>query len=98
MIVVKATIVVKEGARDEVIALSKNCITETRKESGCIAYESFVATENDNTIVIVEEWTDIEALNAHMKTAHFMAFGESAKGFMAKPLEAKIFDAKEFKK
>ena len=42
-----------------------------------------------------EKWESKEALDAHMQTPEFIAFGEDIKEFVTAPLEAKIIVGEE---
>lgn len=62
---------IKEECLDTVAPLFAELVETTKKESGCIAYDLYV-NENDHThFVFVEEWTNREALDAHMASEHF---------------------------
>ena len=65
MIYVVATSHVKPESRDAFIKGAKACIAETRKEKGCIAYESHTSINDPNLFVVVERWETREDLNAH---------------------------------
>jgi quinol monooxygenase YgiN len=48
-------------------------------EPGCRAYECSRVLDDDTAFVFVEEWDDMAAIGAHVKTAHYAAFDEVAK-------------------
>ncbi len=95
MVVVKATIVAKEGLRPELMKLVNECTIGTRKEKDCISYEYFLSVENDNTIVLLEQWKDKEALDEHMKTEHFLKFIEASKEIFALEPTIQLFNVQE---
>jgi len=70
MIYVVATSQVKPELRDAFIRGAKECIAATRKEKGCIAYESHTSINDPNLFVVVERWESREDLNAHSRAAH----------------------------
>lgn len=45
---------------------------ETVKEEGCISYELFQELSNPNNLTLIEEWEDIDALQQHTQTPHFI--------------------------
>ena len=55
---------------DAVRELLVGLIGPTRKEAGCIAYELLQNTADPTDFTFVEEWTSMEALEAHFATAH----------------------------
>ena len=62
-------------------ALEKN-IAATRAEAGCARYSYAVDLSDPNLVHVVEEWSDEEAVAAHMAAPHmaeFMAALGSAK-------------------
>lgn len=71
MIAVYASSQVIEANVDAYLALAKEIIAETRKENGCISYELVRGLEKREQFAFTEKWTDMDALNAHMKTPHF---------------------------
>ena len=95
MIIVTATITVKKGNRDELISKSQNVITSTRQEQGNISYELLASTEDENVLMMFEKWESKEALDAHMQTEHFKAFGAAIEDIVAKELEIAIYAAEK---
>jgi len=97
MIIVMATMVVKPEKKGALIPFTLELILKTRDEKGCISYELLDSTENDCRKIFVERWETMEALNAHMKTDHFINFGKKTEGFFAKAMDIKLYDASEIK-
>src|SRR6267142_1684969 len=56
MIYVVATSQVKPESRDAFIKGAKECIATTRKEKGCLSYESHTSINDPNLFVLVERW------------------------------------------
>ena len=70
MIYVIATMTLKPGTRDKVLAAAKPCIAATRKEEGCIFYDLNTSTDNPDLLTFVERWESRDHLTAHTKTEH----------------------------
>jgi quinol monooxygenase YgiN len=70
MIYVIATMTLKPGTRDKVLAAAKPCIEATRKETGCIFYDLNVSQTDPNLLTFVERWESKDHLAAHAKTEH----------------------------
>ena len=97
MIVVIADVILKEGTESDFVSAAQACIESTRLEEGNISYKLFSDTENGSQYSFVEEWTSQEALNAHMKTPHFIEFGKSIGDLLGAPLDLKVYMAERTK-
>lgn len=76
------------AARDLLTAL----VAETRKETGCLAYELFQRPDAPHVFQIVEQWTDQAAADSHMATPHVgKAIAAASPMFTAAP-EILTFD------
>lgn len=72
MIKVIAPSIIKENSLSDALQLYKLLVKETIKEQGCISYELFQALDDPNSLTLIEEWEDEEALLFHTKTPHFI--------------------------
>jgi len=87
MISVIASVRVKAGRVSEFIEILKSNVTEVRKEKGCIEYSPTVDIDSGlpvqkldkNIVTILEKWENVEALRAHLKTPHMLAYREKVK-------------------
>ena len=95
MIIVTATINTKPGERDKIISKSQDVIESTRLESGCISYELFASTEDDDVLMMFEKWESKEALELHKQTDHYNAFGQIIGNLIAKEIEVRIYFTEE---
>lgn len=93
MIQVIATIELKPGCRDEFLPRLNANVPRVKAEDGCLAYDPFVDTDSglpvqgevrENVVTLVEAWTSIEALMAHLKTAHMAEYRDAVKDMVAK--------------
>ncbi|MGE5630585.1 MAG: putative quinol monooxygenase [Caulobacteraceae bacterium] len=71
MIKVVAKSRAKSDKLDRILELSKEMVEKTVKEEGCIRYELFQDVKDPNTLIILEEWENEEALGRHMASEHF---------------------------
>ena len=84
MIILHVTYTTKPGQREAFI----NAIAEAgidaacRAENGNCCYDYFYAAQKEDTVLLVEKWESIEALKAHMQTAHFQALGPIKEQFV----------------
>lgn len=75
----------------EYMSLSKELVEETRKEQGCINYGLF-QDEKDNTILtMIEEWESKDALQNHLKSAHFTRIVPLLKELRSKESEMNVY-------
>lgn len=77
MIVVSGTLKVKPDGVKAARAACLAVMAETRKEAGCYIYEFSQSLEEEGCFRIYEEWSDMDALKAHMKTAHMAVYREA---------------------
>ncbi len=83
MIHVIATVEVQPGTRDRFLAEFHANVPNVLAEAGCLEYGAAVdlATGLSNqsplrpdTVVIVEKWSDLDALRAHLSAPHMTAY------------------------
>lgn len=87
-----AIITSKPGQRAAVLELFAANTPAVLAEDGCIAYEATIDCENagpvqtkfgNDTFVVIEKWSSIQALGAHANSAHMKAYGASTKDMLA---------------
>lgn len=74
MIIVHGTFPIKAEQREVAIELSRRMAEATRSEPGCISYDFYVGLSDPNTLLLFQEWEDMESLMEHFKTTHMEAF------------------------
>ena len=87
MISVIASVRVKVGRIPEFIEIFKSNLPKVREEKGCIEYSPAVDIDSGlpvqkldkNVVTIMEKWESVEALRAHLKTPHMLAYREKVK-------------------
>lgn len=92
MLVVAAKITVKPGKREDFIEATRDLVAKTRAEQGNISYTLYASTENRTDLMFYELWTNQAALDAHMRTPHFVAFGKylDEHAVAASPIDIKV--------
>ena len=95
MIILNVTITVKPGKKDQLISKMENLIKSTRLESGCISYDLYSSTSDENVLMMFEQWESKEALDSHTQTDHFKAFGKAIKEYLAKEMEINAYSAEK---
>jgi len=88
MIHVIATIEIAPGKRDEYLELFAELVPKVRAEQGCLAYGPSVDVDSgisvqmplrDNVVTAVEQWSDLDALKAHISAPHMEEYKENVK-------------------
>lgn len=91
MIHVLTTISSTSGNRESLLTELKRLVPAVCAEDGCIAFSpavdapSKVANQQSprsDTVVVVEQWRDLAALQAHLKTPHLVAHRERVKSLV----------------
>ncbi|MCD7977317.1 MAG: antibiotic biosynthesis monooxygenase [Tannerellaceae bacterium] len=73
MITIVAKAIVKEGKRDEFIQTVQPMIQGSQAEEGNISYNLFEDLDNKNVLSFIEQWKDMDAIEFHNNTPHFLA-------------------------
>jgi len=74
MIIVHGTFPVKADYREEALELMKRMSVASRGEEGCISYEFYVGLSDINTLLLFQEWDNVDSLQAHFETVHMEEF------------------------
>lgn len=91
MIHVIAAITTAPGKREDLIAAFRDLIPLVRAEQGCIEYGTAVDLETSigpqeplrpDTLVVVEKWESLAALEAHLAIDHMIAHREKTSEFV----------------
>ncbi len=66
------TYTAKPGKRQEYMqALADSGILQkVREENGCLGYEFYTSAEDENTLLLVEQWQDADCQKIHMEQPH----------------------------
>ena len=78
MIYVVATLTIKPGTLEALRTPAAACVAATRAEDGCVSYELFESLDDPQRLVFVERWASPEALSAHARTPHVLAWREAS--------------------
>ena len=91
MIHVIASIDIAPGKRDEYLELFAQLVPKVRAERGCLAYGPTVDIDSgisvqiplrDTVVTVVEQWSDLDALQAHLTAPHMGEYKEAVKGIV----------------
>ena len=91
MIHVLATIQLKPGQRAAFLQEFHQVMPKVHQEQGCIEYGPTVdaasdigvqARVGDETVVIIEKWESLAALEAHLTAPHMLEYRQKVKDFV----------------
>ena len=95
MIIVTAMMHVKSGKKEAFILEAKDLISATREEDGCINYNLLSNIEDENALVMLEQWKDMESLTKHMKTNGFLQFEVAIEPLLARGVDIKSYSVND---
>ena len=91
LIYVIASIDLAEGARAFYLEELNKIIPLVRSEQGCLEYGAAEDVPagipiqepiNENTITIIERWSDVDALKIHLEAPHMQSYREAVKDYV----------------
>lgn len=95
MIVVIGTVTAREGCLDAMLALGRAHVARSRTEPGCLSHAMHLDAEEPNRLVFVEEWTDLAALQRHLRLPASQTFGRAIAEIASAPPRLTLYDARK---
>jgi quinol monooxygenase YgiN len=92
MIHVIATVELHPGTRDPFLAEFRKLMPLVHAEKGCIEYGLAVDLPaglaaqppiRENTILVIEKWSDLHALEVHLRAPHMADYRKNVKDYVA---------------
>ncbi len=74
MIVVIGDVRIREGSLEAALALSREHVERSRRETGCISHDVHQHVDDAHRLVFVERWADRAAIDAHFSVPESAAF------------------------
>src|SRR2546423_7900782 len=93
MVHVIAVVTAKPGLRDSILKEFRANVPNVKAEKGCIEYGPAIDCEpapgfqtklGADTFMVIEKWSDMEALKAHAAAPHMAAYGAKVKDMISK--------------
>jgi len=78
-----AFVTVKPGEEDAFVEAARPCVAASRAEPGVLHYDLWREAEGERRFVFNELYVDDAAVQAHMASDHFKAFGLAARNLAA---------------
>lgn len=92
MISLFVKIPLKEGKAEAFIEAFKEMAKAVATEEGNLLYTLNFAKDDPNTAVIMERYTDQDALTVHSQSNHYKSFGGKIGGLVAGPPEIMVME------
>lgn len=95
MIIVQAKAIPKNKAASyKIVAYAENLIKNTKLEDGNLSYNLYMSTQDDS-LMFIELWDDMDSLQLHLNTAHFNKFDDDIKDLLSEELIIEVYNADE---
>ncbi|AMJ59261.1 putative quinol monooxygenase [Bosea sp. PAMC 26642] len=91
-VIVIARTQVRAEARTLFIAAARDCISATRREHGCIAYDMHESVTQAGHFVFLQSWEQREHVDAHLRKPHRLAFAEIAGACVERPAVVEVIE------
>lgn len=95
MIIIHARMSVKPEKREEFLQEIEAVMEGSQAEAGNNSYDLFQDPKDANSFVMVENWKDMEAVQAHNTSSHFQKFSSAAKEMLNAPLTADVYQGEK---
>lgn len=73
-------------------------VTAVRSEAGCNRYEILTSVEEPGLFIILEEWVDESALQAHLQTIHMVEHIQRSQAWQQQPVRLSKYLVSESEK
>jgi quinol monooxygenase YgiN len=83
------------GRRAELLELLEDTQTRAREEPGCVAYDFAEAVGDPGRFVVVQEWRDAAAMEAHYRSDAYTDYQARIGDLLARPSEVRIHHVRE---
>ena len=90
MTIVNAKFTIKPEKRDNFLEDILNLIQASQKDAGCLAYDLFESHTEPNVFMMIEKWSDAQALDNHNKNQILLAFAAKVPEYLSQKPEITI--------
>lgn len=95
MLVLHARLPIKPEMRETFLSAIGGLVEASNAEPGVLSYECTESLKTPNLFIVIEEYTDQAALDAHMASEHFQAAAGGLGDMLGGAPELKLFEAGE---
>lgn len=93
IIAVTAEFQLKADHVDAALTILQSIINPNRKESGCLFYELYRATDQKNYYIMIERWQSSDHLHQHQQSSHITQAAQAIQPYLQKPIVVRSFAA-----
>jgi len=95
MIIVTGTLHARPDTLSEVLTLSREHVTRSRAEPGCLEHGVAIDADDPMRLVFFERWADKDAIGTHLRVPASREFGKRVAGLVDQPPTLSMFEASE---
>ena len=87
MVIVIARVRPRPDRHEDLLAILRDVQEASRRDDGCLNYGYYAEITDPSSLIAVEEWRDMAALEAHLRTPHVARLVEALPDMLAAPPE-----------
>ena len=92
MKIVNAKFTIKPEKRENFLEDILNLIKASQTDAGCLAYDLFESHTEPNVFMMIEKWSDAQALENHNKNQTLLAFATKVPEYLSQKPEISVMD------
>ena len=92
MKIVNAKFTIKPEKRENFLEDILNLIQASQTDAGCLAYDLFESNTEPNVFMMIEKWSDAQALDNHNKNQTLLTFATKVPEYIAQKPEIIVMD------
>jgi len=93
MIIVTGTLHARPDTLSEVLTLSREHVTRSRAEPGCLEHGVAIDADDPMRLVFFERWADKDAIGTHLRVPASREFGKRVAGLVDQSPTLNMFEA-----
>lgn len=92
MKIVNAKFTIKPEKRENFLEDILNLIQAIQTDAGCLAYDLFESNTEPNVFMMIEKWSDAQALDNHNKNQTLLTFATKVPEYISQKPEIIVMD------
>ena len=92
MKIVNAKFTIKPEKRENFLENILNLIQASQTDAGCLAYDLFESNTEPNVFMMIEKWSDAQALDNHNKNQTLLTFATKVPEYISQKPEIIVMD------
>ena len=91
LVLYTARVPVRPESREVFLTATTTLAELARRETGCVEFGIYEASDARGTFLIVEEWASQDALSSHHRQAYELAYEQQLAALLAAPASTTVF-------